>query len=187
MSNSGYQYFLVILDDHTHYAWTFPIRRKSDVFELLITFHAYVTTQFRHPILAFRTDNGKEFDNKAFRTFLSSHGILFQLSCPYTSAQNRRAERIIRTLTEGLHTLLLHASMPPSFWPDALATSTYLLNRRLCRPRQRATPFELLFGFPPSYSHLRVFGCLCYPNTTATAPHKLAARSLPCVFLGYPP
>jgi len=42
-----------------------------------------------------------------------------------------------------------------------------------------------LYGSPPSYSHLRVFGCLCYPNMTATAKHKLAPRSLPCVFLGY--
>jgi hypothetical protein len=30
------------------------------------------------------------------------------------------------------------------------------------------------------------FGCLYYPNTTATTPHKLAPRSTRCVFLGYP-
>jgi hypothetical protein len=33
---------------------------------------------------------------------------------------------------------------------------------------------------------LRVFGCLCYPNLSATAAHKLAPRSAACVFLGYP-
>lgn len=187
VSNSGFAYFLVVLDDHTHYAWTFPLRRKSDVFEILITFHAFVSTQFQRPILAFRTDNGREFDNRAFRVFLAKHGIAFQLSCPYSSPQNGRAERIIRTLTEGLHSLLFHASLSPKFWPDALATITYLLNRRPCRPHQLTTPFELLHGSPPSYQHLRVFGCLCYPNTTASSPHKLAPRSRACVFLGYPP
>jgi hypothetical protein len=35
------------------------------------------------------------------------------------------------------------------------------------------------------YDHLRVFGCASYPNTAATAPHKLAPRSTLCVFLGY--
>ncbi|KAK1648574.1 hypothetical protein QYE76_066379 [Lolium multiflorum] len=39
---------------------------------------------------------------------------------------------------------------------------------------------------PADYSDLRVFGCLCYPNLSATAPHKLSPRSTACVFLGYP-
>jgi hypothetical protein len=30
-----------------------------------------------------------------------------------------------------------------------------------------------------------VFGCACYPNTSATAPHKLSPRSTRCLFLGY--
>jgi hypothetical protein len=32
-----------------------------------------------------------------------------------------------------------------------------------------------------------VFGCSCYPNTSATAPHKLSPRSTRCLFLGYSP
>ena len=32
---------------------------------------------------------------------------------------------------------------------------------------------------------VRVFGCLCYPNLSATAAHKLALRSAACIFLGY--
>ena len=42
-----------------------------------------------------------------------------------------------------------------------------------------------LFGAPPTYDHLQVFGCTCYPNLSATAQHKLAPRSTLCVFLGY--
>ena len=76
--------------------------------------------------------------------------------------------------------------MPLAFWPDALSTATYLLNQRPCIPCNHVTPFFLLFGSAPDYSHLRIFGCLCFPNTTATTPHKLAPRSVPCVFLGYP-
>jgi hypothetical protein len=36
-----------------------------------------------------------------------------------------------------------------------------------------STPLAL-FGFAPSYEHLRIFGCACYPNTAATAAHKHA-------------
>jgi hypothetical protein len=35
------------------------------------------------------------------------------------------------------------------------------------------------------FSHLRVFGCACYPNLSAKAAQNLAPRSTKCVFLGY--
>lgn len=185
-SNSGLQYYLVVLDDYSHYVWTFPLRHKSDVFRTLVSFYAFVQTQFGRPILAFQTDNGGEFDNHAFRSFLAERGAVLRLTCPYTSQQNGRAERILRTLNDSTRTMLIHAGIPLSFWPDALSTATYLLNRRPCTTRSNATPFLLLFGTEPDYQHLRVFGCQCFPNTIATTPHKLAPRSVPCVFLGYP-
>ncbi|WVZ50486.1 hypothetical protein U9M48_001732 [Paspalum notatum var. saurae] len=107
------------------------------------------------------------------------------LTCPYTFQQNGHAERVLRTLNDSMRTLLFHASVPIRFWPDALATATYLLNRRPSRVRQNTAPFQLLFCATPDYEHLRVFVCLCYPNIASTAPHKLAARSIACVFLGY--
>jgi histone deacetylase 1/2 len=82
--------------------------------------------------------------------------------------------------------LLIHAGMPPAYWVEALATATHLINRRPCHTSGALTPFQLLLGEPPSYNHLRVFGCLCYPNQTAITPHKLSVRSTPCAFLGYP-
>ncbi|XP_008229790.1 PREDICTED: uncharacterized protein LOC103329135 [Prunus mume] len=47
------------------------------------------------------------------------------------------------------------------------------------------TPFERLYGKAPSYSHLKVFGCLAYA-TDVHVPHKFAPRAKCCVFLGYP-
>jgi hypothetical protein len=49
------------------------------------------------------------------------------------------------------------------------------------------TPYFALYDTTPTYDHLRVFGCACYPNTSATAPHKLSPRSTRCLFLGYSP
>jgi histone deacetylase 1/2 len=158
----------------------------SDVLPNLLSFHAFVRTQFHCDIQCLQTDNGREFDNSAMRAFFTTHGISFRLTCPYTSQQNGRAERILRTLNDSLRTLLFHASVPLSFWPDALATTTYLLKRRPCHRCANYTPYELLYGVAPSYDHLRVFGYRCYPNTAATTPHKLAPRSVACIFLGYP-
>jgi hypothetical protein len=35
ISVSGYKYYLVILDDHSHFVWTFPLHVKSDTFSTL--------------------------------------------------------------------------------------------------------------------------------------------------------
>jgi hypothetical protein len=42
----GSKYYLIILDDFTHYLWTFPLKLKSDTFTTLSNFFAYVSTQF---------------------------------------------------------------------------------------------------------------------------------------------
>jgi hypothetical protein len=186
ISNSGYKYYLVILDDHTHYVWTFPLRNKSEVLPTVIYFHAYVRTQFSASIASLQIDNGCEFNNHALRSFLASNGMILCLTCPYTSQQNGRAERVLRILNDSVHALMFHATVPATFWPVALATATHILNRRPCRPCHDDTPYQLLYGHTPSYDHLRVFGCLCYPNITATAPNKLSPRSIACIFLGYP-
>lgn len=164
----------------------FPLRAKSDVFQCLQHFHAYVSTQFQLPLIALQADNGKEFDNSALCTHLASYGVALRLSCPYTSSQNGKAERILRTLNDCVRSLLIHAGMPFAYWVEALATATHLLNRRHCQTSGTVTPFELLLGAPPDYTHLRVFGCLCFPNQASTQQHKLAPRSTPCALLGYP-
>jgi hypothetical protein len=50
VSVSGYKYYLVILDDYTHYLWTFPLRLKSNTSDVLSSFFRYTTTQFGLPI-----------------------------------------------------------------------------------------------------------------------------------------
>ncbi|XP_073363569.1 uncharacterized protein [Aegilops tauschii subsp. strangulata] len=104
------------------------------------------TWMFGLPILALQTDSGKEFDNVAIRNHLASHITIFRLSCPYTSEQNGRAERVIRTLNDCVRALLFHSYVPPRFWPDALVTASLLINIRPCRPCWNYTPHQLLFG-----------------------------------------
>ena len=125
MSVSGYQYYFVILDVYTHFLWTFPVRHQYEVHRLLVLFYAYGTSQFSHPILAFQTNNGREFDNLTNRALLGAQGTLLRLTCPYTFQQNGKAERV-------LHTSPPHPSTPQSPHP-----STPRGTRLACSPRVR--------------------------------------------------
>jgi hypothetical protein len=107
------------------------------------------------------------------------------MSCPYTSLQNGKAERIIRTINNVIRMLLIQASLSGRYWAEGLHTVMYLLNRLPTKTTNAAYPHVALFGSALSYEHLHVFGCACYPNIAATAPHKLTPWSTRCVFLGY--
>jgi hypothetical protein len=138
-------------------------------------FFSYVATQFSCTVKAIQCDNGLEFDNSSTRTFLLSKGVQLRMPCPYTSPQNGKVERIIRIINNVIRTLLIHASLPGRYWAEGLHTKMI----------SAAFPHVALFGSAPSYEHLRVFSCACYPNIADTASHKLAPRSTRCVFLGY--
>ncbi|KAJ9563615.1 hypothetical protein OSB04_008775 [Centaurea solstitialis] len=183
-SLSGFKYYVLFLDDYSHFLWVFPLRAKSEVFSVFKTFRAYVLNQFKTDIQLFQCDNGREFNNQPFLDFFKTHGIKIRFSCPYTSQQNGKAERTIRTINNTLRTSLIQASLPPKFWVEALLSAVHTFNLLPSTTIQYKTPFEVLFGFFPTYSHLRVFGCLCYPNTSPTSAHKLAPRSSACVYLG---
>lgn len=186
-SKTGYKYYMVLIDNFSHFVWVYPLKYKSDTFPTFVKFHRLIETQFHRKIKTFQCDLGGEFDNLAFKAFADQHGLLFRFACPQTSSQNGRAERMIRRLNDIIRALLIHANLPPSFWVEALHTAVYLHNILPTKRLNFYTPTFALYLRHPEYEHLRVFGCACYPNTSATQPHKLHARSIRCIFLGYPP
>ncbi|KAI3722068.1 hypothetical protein L2E82_33093 [Cichorium intybus] len=186
-SLSGFKYYILFLDDFSHFLWVFPLRAKTDVFTVFCNFRMYVKNQFKTDIQSLQCDNGREFDNTMFRAYLQSNGISIRFSCPYTSQQNGKAERSIRTINNIIRTSLFQASLSSKFWVEALLTAVHTLNLLPTTTLSYKTHFEVLFGIFPSYDHLRVFGCLCYPNTSSTAPHKIYPRSTACAYLGPAP
>jgi hypothetical protein len=77
---SGSKYYLVILDNFTHYLWIFPLKFKSDTFTTLSNLFAYVSNQFGRKVKAIQCDNGREFDNSSTRIFLLSNGTQLRMS-----------------------------------------------------------------------------------------------------------
>jgi hypothetical protein len=76
--------------------------------------------------------------------------------------------------------------MPTRYWVEVLHTATYLLNRIPCKAISASCPYVAPYVIPPSYEHLRVFGCGCYPNLSVQATHKLPPpQSAHCVFIRY--
>ena len=84
-------------------------------------------------------------------------------------------------------TLLSKETMDLKFWWEAFLSAIYLLNRLPTPILKDLSPFESLFGYKPDYYFLKVFGCACFPYLKPYNKHKLAFKSLKCVFLGCSP
>jgi hypothetical protein len=81
VSFTGYKYYVLFLDDYSHYCWVYPLRHKSEVFDKFCNFHQLIDTQFGTKLKNFQCDGGTEYLNNKFRTFFESLGIHLRVSC----------------------------------------------------------------------------------------------------------
>ena len=185
-SMGGSNYFLGIIDDHTGFSFTFPLRTKGEAAATLIDTITMLERQTGYPVKRVRSDNGGEFTGTALSSFYRSKGIVAETTNPYTPQQNGKAERLNRTLWDKARPMLAAAGLSKTLWADAITTANYLRNRSPISGRD-ATPFELFYGTKPDVSHLRTFGARAYALIPGALRTKLDPVSAPGRLIGYAP
>lgn len=180
------KYFITFTDVGSRYVVAYPIRAKSDAFDRFKTYLAMIERHTGKKLKAFHNDGGGEYISDEFQDFLRLKGIRFRNTCTDTPQQNGIAERLNRTLVNMIRSMLSHASLPKTFWAEALVTAVYIRNRVTCRalgPRTR--PYEVWNGRKPDVSHLRVFGSMCWYSSHGKSRKKLDERAKVAVMIGY--
>lgn len=67
--------------------WIYILKHKNEVLKCFQDLHKLVANQFDARIRVIRTDNGTEYVNNEFRSYLSGQGIIHQTTCPGTPPQ----------------------------------------------------------------------------------------------------
>ncbi|KAJ0818040.1 putative RNA-directed DNA polymerase [Helianthus annuus] len=183
-SRDGFKYFLTVVDDYSRVVWCYLLKSKIEVFENIESFYELILTQFKKRVKVFRSDNGTDFVNHKMDMFCKSKGILHQTTCAYTPQQNGVVERKHRHLLNLARSLLFQSGVPLSFWSDCVLTAVYIINRLPSSVLLGKSPFELMFGFKPSFAHFRIFGCLCF-STILNDTDKMSFNAEKCVMIGY--
>ena len=184
-SLGGGEYFVTFLDDHTRHIWVYILKHKGEVFQKFREWRALVEKSTERKVKAVRCDNGGEYTSTEFVTYLTQEGIKHELTTPHTSQQNGAAERLNRTLIEGVRTMLADSKLPHKFWAEALSTYAYLRNRSPTKLLSGITPHEAWYGTKPDISRIRIFGCSAYAHVPKVERRKLDLKARKCIMLGY--
>ena len=108
--------------------WMYLLCNRSELFSIFTVFYAEIKNQFHTSIKILRSDNAREYLSTNFQNFMTTHGILHQIPCAYTSQQNEVAEHKNRHLVDTIWILLIHMHVPVHFWNVAILTEYYLIN-----------------------------------------------------------
>jgi hypothetical protein len=182
---SGVKYFVTFIDCYSRMTWLYLMKHKNEVLDCFKDFCACAKTQFNTHVKIIRSDNGTEYVNTEFISFLSREGILHQTSCPDTPPQNGVAERKNRHLLEVAYSLMYTINVPKFLWSEAVMTATHLINRMPSRILGMKTPCELLYGKNEFTVPPKVFGCTCFVRDHRPYIGKLDPRVVKCIFVGY--
>ncbi|VVT49829.1 uncharacterized protein SAPINGB_P002464 [Magnusiomyces paraingens] len=187
----GHRYVLTIMDYYSRYSYVELLVRKSDASLAIRNFIARCESYFSGDsagdrVAYFHSDNGGEYISKDLEQFFVSKGIKHTYTVPHTPQQNGVAERLNRTLFEKAKSMLLYAHAPEYLWGEAVKSANYIRNRLPSRTTGGVAPLQLWTGKPPSYHHMKVFGC----QATVVLPgakreSKLSSNTEAGVFVGY--
>ena len=124
----------------------------------------------------FYTDNRGEYTSKDFKMYLQNQGITHQVTTPYTSAQNGKAEWLHWTFFNRAWAIMSENNFPPRLWGECILTMAYLKDRTPMCTLKDKTPYEAYYGIQPDVSHPWEIGCWAFILKQAEQHSKIYNR-----------
>jgi transposase InsO family protein len=183
-SYQGYQYFVTWIDDKSRNVWVLGLHEKSEVTQHLKAFVAKAELETGTWVITFHMNGGGEYTGAQTQKFFEEKGIKHEITMPNTPQQNSVVECMNHTLLDKVQAMLINATLPETYWFDALKYAATIHNLLPIHALENMMPTEAWSGNKPNVSCLRVFGCHMFVHLPDKAWSKLSAKSLICTFLG---
>lgn len=108
-------YFLLLVDDLSHYIWLTLLATKDEATTTSKHFQADVEVESGQKLQALRTDHGNEFTFAEFGEYYANQGIKRLLMVPYSLQQNGVVERRNQTVITMARIMLKAKDIPGEF------------------------------------------------------------------------
>jgi len=163
----------------------FFMRHKNEALKAFKVFVTTVENKWERRVKVLRSDNGLEYTNNEFLSYLESKGIEHEPTAPYTPEQNGRAERDNQTINDSARAMLIAKNLDERLWAEAVRTAVYLLNRTPTKQCPGSTPYEKWSGKTVSISHIRTFGSIGYVHVPKVKRTKWTPKAQKMILIGY--
>ena len=84
MTRGGMKYFITFIDDHSRFCHVQLLKSKDEAFSKFIKFQTWVEKQLGCPIKKLKSDRGGEYRSKEAEAYLKEHGIIAEMTTPYS-------------------------------------------------------------------------------------------------------
>lgn len=182
---SGYQYWVSFIDDCSRFKRIFLLKKKSETFQAFQEYVAESERELGRKVKELRDDKGGEYSSNEMRDWCKSKGITRQHTTTATPSQNGVAERLNRTLAEGIIAMLNQANLPESFWGAAANYLVHILNATPSSSTSKTTSFEVWKGRKPDLTLYRTFGCRAWVHVLKKDRTAFGSHTRRCIFIGF--
>ena len=168
----GFQYALVLTDDHTRFKFIYFLKAKSEapdrVRRFIASFNALANLRSDavvRVVSTIHTDNAGEFLSRQFQELLDE-SLVSQTTCPpHVHQLNGVAERSILAVCSLARSYFVASSVAVTYWPFAFQMAVDVLNRATGPTgggTEGPSSYELLTGEKPRVMNILPFGCRAF-------------------------
>ncbi|KAK9942694.1 hypothetical protein M0R45_008346 [Rubus argutus] len=176
---------MVLVDASTRWSHVALLSTRNAAFAKLLAQIIRLRAHYPdHPIKSIRLDNAGEFTSKTFDDYCMSIGIDVEHPVPYVHTQNGLAEAAIKRIQMVTRTLVMRTNLPLSAWGHAVLHAAMLIRLRPTAT-QAFSAQQLVTGYEPSISHLRIFGCAVYVPITPPQRTKMGNQRRMGIYIGF--
>ncbi|MBW0536871.1 hypothetical protein O181_076586 [Austropuccinia psidii MF-1] len=186
-SNTGFKYFLTIVDQFTSFKSVMFLKAKSEAFDEFVKWKTFSENFHNTKIKRLVSDKGGEFENERFRNLAASCGFIHTFSPTATPEHNGFAERANRTILDKARCnkspfFLWAAKLPRLKRLRTFGCKAFILIRKKDRDWKLAPTSEegVLLGFENDNSSYRILRLIVNENHDSPSDgHETIAQESP--------
>lgn len=181
-------YMIVFMDDCSDAIKVHLLATKDQSYDAYKKTKAAWKLKMGKKVKVIHFDPGGEFVGSEFIASLKADSIFVDIVPQGEHWKNWKMEHCMQTLQRCMLAMITAVQVTLYYWGEAALCSAFLQNIMITSSLPpNVTPFEIFHKHKLNIKFLCMFGSRCLAQVPLELQTKLGAKSVECLFMGYPP